>query len=498
MRSEENTIKKLHNSETNSIKPWLVGNEGKNTTLGVMREYKPRNSASNLGRQPKLRVQQPRIMRLQRHVEPVLNQPTFLRGPRLGDYSPEAVAATTVEPYDAAKQYVKALHNPFDMPSGEAHVLDPFTAVPCEAVKHGGLSMPTIHNGASAADGSVAFFVRGDALATIYYPASIDASSNVTWTGGTVLDTYGTYTNAYYYRPVVTFARIKVFQTGDPHVVTVCSYRLNPFSTATQAAASVAKTSGGVTTAQREWLSGVESELAPDSSYDVVCHASRGTVDQFIWTTATVDRGINGFMGACVWLYGLRSTDRVEITYGSHAEFMPVNATAVLNYANLAAVNPNPAATTLAGAAADVMSNTGADVVVNKATAKPSNTINKILNIIDNEKVRDSVDNGVKAIEKAFEGDLFGAAKEAYSGIKRWIFNSPIVLRTLDGNITLPSIMERIATQRAREAKATSAHSSRTTSSKAEEEKSLDDAEIVTPTSARRPSLALSLSARKK
>lgn len=385
--------------------------------------------------------------------------PTPATGPspnRLGrsanDFSPDIAAFATVEPYDAAKRYVGGISDPWAAQSGTLHAMDPYTAIPCEATKIELVTSLPIHNGSSAADGSVTFMLRGDTYFTIYLPLSVDASHNVTWVGGTPLSTYGSYTSNYYHRPVVTYARVRIFQSAEPHSVCVSTYRITPGVTATQLAACPAKTNDGVTTDQRTWLQGAEAEIPVDASIDLVTHASRGTAEKFSWSAVAAERGSSGFQAFAFKAFGLRSTDRVELIYGSHAEYTPAASTMPLTPSLISTVIPSATASSLALAASETKTNVGADVVVNRAAdnaVSSKKTVDKIDRVLNDARVKDTLSKGIDAITDIVTGDWLGAATNVFSIAKKWIFGiatTPTSLTLTDGSkVVLPPLVLRYA-----------------------------------------------------
>lgn len=179
-------------------------------------------------------------------------RPPLYGGLRNGvnDFAAAGASPTTISGYDAAKVYLGALADPLSASVG-CHLLDPQTTVPCEATKYMASTNLAISNGTSAADGSLAILMRGDGYHTIVIPNSISAAHAITWTGGTYLDTYGSYTSSWGSRCVLIFGYITVFQTGDPHVVTAHSFRAPPAVVATQFGAGPTQTNYGVTSSQR-------------------------------------------------------------------------------------------------------------------------------------------------------------------------------------------------------------------------------------------------------
>jgi len=449
------------------------------------------------------------------------------------DYSPEITATACIPPYDAASAYVYGIDNPWLAPAGSLHVLDPNTTTPCESAKYTVVVNLAVTNGSTSCDGSLAFLLRGEPKAGLVQPLSISGGHVITWTGGPTTDLYttATYSANYYVRPVVTFARVRIFKVGDPHAVSVMSYRIMPDSASNQIAYCPTAASLGVTTAQRTYMAGSETLMPDNALMDFKTHQSRGSVDYFTWSAPNTARNSSGFMATVVWMYGLRSTDRVEVEFGSHVEFCPVflgSAAPVV----LSSVQTCASATALTTAYADELTNHGGDQVVSEPGAgpesKPSPSAKKVASVVNKEKIKDTVDNGISAIEDIITGNWGGAIKNVYDGFHRWFsphMLAPRFLTTLTGVVALPPLLGgdfyrtamKIGTSSSLISQRSS--SSATTRKTPDEEKTVpdlndlpsnlsdvtrtvnaltDDPEIVTPKSARRPSVALSLGGRRK
>lgn len=387
-------------------------------------------------------------------LQPLNSQRSGLASFGNNDYSPEGNSSLVLEPYRAALDFASALDHPWSAVSGSARLIDPLQTIASEAAKHSETTNVTVHNGATAADGSIAFILRGDTKDTIFFPASIDAGSTVTWAGGTGRNTYGTYSSGFYVRPVVTFVKLHVYQTGDAHPISLMSMRLMPAVVATQYGVAIDKTSSGPSQLEKDLLGGTETVLNPESEASFRSHASRGTADYYSWTTVGADRGASSFAAYCIWAYGLRSTDRVEIEYGSHAEYMP-NATVPtpLHPDSIGAVMSNSAAADVSMALADTMVATGKDQRVSNAPAADGDSkgISQVKSIITNEKVADTVDNAVEAVMDVVSGNFWGAAVNVFKGISRWftaeLLLSPVRIRTTDGeHVMLPPLIARYTT----------------------------------------------------
>lgn len=358
--------------------------------------------------------------------------------------SPDTIASTVLEPYQVAAATVHTIEDPVNAHSGDARLIDPVETIPCEANKNMAMLNLTIFNGTSAADGSTAFLLRGDTYATVYTPATISAAHAVTWAGGTARNTYAPYTVNYYCRPVVTFAQVHVFQTGDPHVVSICSYRVPPNALATMYANCPAATNVGVDTLLREARWGTETDLLPGKTALFVSHTTRGTYDRGVWVAVTSDRGETSMLGTAVWLYGLRSTDRVALTYGSHAEYLSaVVSVSPHNASTLAAVAPNSAANDLMLQFSDAKQGVGGDHTIVPASGSSLNVANKVVNKMWYEKGMDTLDNALEAVADIVSRDYGGALNAVRGAIKPWralqLFNRHYRIHTDKGEVVVPS-----------------------------------------------------------
>jgi hypothetical protein len=352
--------------------------------------------------------------------------------------------------YQAAKNYMRALADPIGTPEGLVHILDPYTSIPCEAGKNQGSSNLTIYNGTSAADGSLCFLLRGDSYSTIVFPATISAAHAVTWTGFSKLDTYSPYTSGFANRAILSFAKINIFQTGDPHVITLHAYRAPPNGVATQYGAGPTQTNYGCTQLQISQFQGTDQIVKPGDSIEFMSHETRGTGDFLAWGSTGSERGANGNVGHFIWLYGLRSTDRVELVYGSFNEFYPLTAIqSVLS--TPAAVEATSYAADITLAAASSLTDVGADTLTNNSGAEiKRSTLSKVSDKITSLATSDAVDKGITAITDLVEGNFWGAIENGFGAVMS-IFNTRLFqhqkLRMIDGQTLLaPPILPRAST----------------------------------------------------
>jgi hypothetical protein len=304
-----------------------------------------------------------------------------------------------------------------------------------------------IYNGTTAADGSLAILVRGDPYHMIIKPASIDAFHAITWSGYSTLDAYGSYTSSWGTRPVLCFAYVTVFQTGDPHVITAHSYRSPPAIIGTQIGTGPTQTNYGVTSTQRTLYQGLDSGIVPGNAAKVMCHQSRGSADVFLWNQCTSDRGASAYEGTYFWLFGLKSTDRVEMTYGAYAEYYPLSAAVVLGSAPTA-VSASSMVSDLVLGASDALSNVGADVMIDTPDeSRDKSVLSQVSRKITDMASSDIVENSVDAITDFVEGNFWGAAKHAWgaiSGIFSVGYWQPQRLRMIDGSVLVaPPILPR-------------------------------------------------------
>lgn len=367
----------------------------------------------------------------------------------VNDVASDSSPIRIIDGYAAGKDFVKGLGDPWAAPGGTMRVVDPWTSLPTESYKYTNSMNLPIANGTTAADGSTAMMIRGDTLQTLYVPAGIDAAHAITWAGGAGYSTYAPYTSGYYNRPVCTMVRIRVLQTGDAHVVTVCSYRVLPATIATQIGVGPASTNVGVTAALREAYQGSEIDLPHSCTLDVVCHASRATTDYFNFTTTGSDRTIYGFAGGFVWLFGLLSTDRVEVQYGAHTEFMPITSAQPL-LGGLGMVQATSGSADLSIGAADALTFTAKDIIVNtpgKDKTSVSTAMDKAANVIAKRSTLDTVETGVNIVTDIVAGNWLGAAKNTWDLAKHWIWGSalyrPLLVPTPKGFVLIDPILPR-------------------------------------------------------
>jgi len=374
------------------------------------------------------------------------------------DFSPEVMDSVVIQPYDAAANFVVGLEDPWGSPSGSLRINDPQSTIPCESTKNSVTKNLTIYNGTTAADGSLALLFMGSTYHSMYEPATVSAAHAITWVGGTSTSTDGSYNAGYYNRPVIIYARLRVVQTGDPHVVTGYSVRVLPATSPTMYGTCPTATNIGITQAQRDWLFGTEATLPVDATVDIRLHCSRGTTSYYSWTQVGSERAADGFAGSCFWLYGLRSTDRVEVMVGSHAEYLPVStAAAPLSLGNFGAVQSASSASEVATATAEATTSAGRDLTVNTPNQTPSNALasgtKAVLSQVKKAASSDFVDNSINAITNIVDGNWWSAAKDVWGAVSGLfssklamsVFLKDITIQTPDGPLRLPAVIHRYA-----------------------------------------------------
>lgn len=408
------------------------------------KKKKNRNGPPSLPQRPKRTHYQPKKKEVVSPQRLVMTR--FLRHGGANDFAPSIASGIAVDGYDAGKELLRCFADPVGTPEGLVHLLDPYTTIACESSKFLSSVNMTIFNGSTGPDGSLMFMLRGDTLHTITLPATIDAAHNVTWAGFTSLNTYAPYNNGWYTRPMNTFVRLSVYQTGDPHVVTLHTYRAPAAVVATQVAAAPVATNVGTTAMHRESFQGSDTEVMPDAQIDFSSHVGKGTADATAWNQVNADRGAIACTGHYVWLFGLRASDRVEMTYGSFAEYYPITTLQALN-TTPSAVTCTPMCSELVTGAADVISTVGADVIIdNSDDQKKKSTVEKVVSKINALGVADTVENGLSVITDIVAGDFWGAIKGGYNLIRKLFavnLYRPQRLRTAEGFVNCPPILPR-------------------------------------------------------
>lgn len=242
-----------------------------------------------------------------------------------------------VPTYVGAEEYVNALLNTFT--ANPARIPEVGNHIPTEAYKAPLQSVAlTVQNG-TVDDGSICFFLRGDTMNTITLPGSISAAHAPDWNSTVSYSTYSPFTSSYFSRPISCAARIKVFPTGDPHVLTINSHRVQPttlaVALANPATMLTSFTNVGPTALHKTAFDGSEVS-APATGFHAQFITTR-TMNQLEatkWVQCGTDRSYSSQEGWCVWIYGLRSTDRVQLEWTAIAEYVstllgPVSAASV-------------------------------------------------------------------------------------------------------------------------------------------------------------------------
>lgn len=212
------------------------------------------------------------------------------------DSSAGFTVAPAIPPYDAVHDYMRSLVDPFnDLP---VHIPEPGDNLPTEAYTLPlGIQNPTIYNGASGPyDGSFAFGLRGDSLGSYFFPQTISAAHAPTWTNSSsyYVNTYGSFTNSYYTRPVVLGVRVQVIQSGLPHTVTISSYRMPPTTIASAFANGPAAVNAGCTTTQQTAYGGKDVTMHPGEEAVFICNRGMNSVERYYWNQVTTDRTTHG------------------------------------------------------------------------------------------------------------------------------------------------------------------------------------------------------------
>lgn len=344
------------------------------------------------------------------------------------DFAPEVLPIKAVDGFTAAATFATAVMDP--IAAKDAHLVDPFTTVPCYAEKYYSGFNATIYNGTTGADGSCAYFVRGSLIDAVLAPATIDAGSVITWTGGSTSDS-AVYSTGFVCRIVSTYATFRVSQTGEPHTVTMYTVTIPADTMANQITNLITTTASGIGYATSMWGAATEHVVADDEVNTVVCAASQGTIERYTWSDATADRGVLGMSGKEVWFYGLRSTDRVEVRYGSHAEYIPYAIHPATVGSNLpTAVRATASAADLADAVGDVAASQPVRVDSPKHNGFEK-TLNTVWGIIKKVANSDFVRNAANTILDLATGGIdriFGLA----------FLSTPIRLRTEQGVKLIP------------------------------------------------------------
>lgn len=361
-------------------------------------------------------------------------------------------AAPVIEPYHAAAVYASNLFTPWDANDGDLRMIGLESCIPNEAKVAKGSVNLTIFNGTTGADGSVAFLLRGDTFQTVTLPATISAAHAITWSGGFSYNTYGSYTSNYNHRPVLTYAIVRVIESDVDHSVDACSYRIFPGTVANQLAACPTVTNAGVDPTLSRTSGAHQEILHPRGPmlYPVTNRLSRTSTDREFYNQVTIDRTVYALTGTVVWLYGLRSTDRVELCFMSAAEYLGSTATGPLYPNLLAVVGSNGAAHDLQLAASDAATDAGLDAVAVANTDELRGIGAKVAKRVWSEKAADTLDNSIEAITSLVSGRFGDAARSVYRAVVPWFranpYYAPFQIKMVDGTVVrYPPYLQHLA-----------------------------------------------------
>jgi len=309
--------------------------------------------------------------------------------------------APVMDAFDAAKLLAASLMDPASATSGARLIEQNDSLATCAKHTSASLSL-SIANGTTAADGSCAFFLRGDGKSAITIPASISAASVVTWAGGTSYDAYdASFAAGSWFRPVVTYAKVNITTFGDKHDVRTTMYRVPPNTLANQIPQLIANTSTALGVALRS-LGGEQS-----NSLDAYIRSYKayGDNERKWWSLIGSDRGTSTTEGAVCWIYGLRSTDQVVLTFGMHAEYDVITNPAAHATSDYAAILPNSAASTICDLVATALTSGNHDTTFVNGD-QPDATIERgfrvVNNVIDTARKKDSEESAAGTLFKVF------------------------------------------------------------------------------------------------
>jgi len=327
---------------------------------------------------------------LERPLHGAFNSPILAHPTGLNSNYEVASWAPELSPFGELRQTGLNLADPVGgLP---VHLVTDEDNVPTEAAKTGPLllNLP-IYNGAStAADGSFAFIIRGDSYGTIIRPATISASHAVTWTGGTLLSTYAPYTVQYYSRIITSYARLRFYCVGDPHNISLSAFRIQPQGVSGTMSVGCTYTNVGCTENQLRAFGGFDTTMAPGAIMTFQCNQAQSSFSRSQFMQIGSERGTNSNAGWCIFGYGLKSTDRLALDYGSYFECMsytdaPLNINTVGNVRSSAVAAD--AIESIMGASASQPTYSATDSIWDRMIGAASTAINKFAQITSNSDV---------------------------------------------------------------------------------------------------------------
>jgi hypothetical protein len=233
------------------------------------------------------------------------------------------------DPYDAARDYLKAYNSPWDNPPPS--MADPASKYPLARHQVTYFSNPTITNGA-ALNGSAAFLFRGDpyhALST----ASISALHAITGWSNTS-DMCGSLTANHPARMVLSAIEIAYSPIGELHNVRYSVTNCPPLAHASQQSdiSVPTYTSLGVSSTQIKDRLGFDGQLSPAKNTVRLILKSLSSSAATKFMSPVADRTTDGNGAYHVWLYGLSINDMLSLRLIFDLEYYPTGAGVWLDY----------------------------------------------------------------------------------------------------------------------------------------------------------------------
>jgi hypothetical protein len=149
----------------------------------------------------------------------------------------------------------------------------------------------------------------------------------------------------------------------------------------------------------------------------------------------------------CVWLYGLRNTDRVALKYAVNAEFIPNGVQPILDTAAYGMVAPSATASDLATGTAQAVVASGNDRVrgpTNEVAEHHNTNVAKTDQVVETAAKKDFVDNAIDTVGKILGGSPLDAIGSFLGG-----FLLPNALKQLDArHMLVPPLAQAIRYRR--------------------------------------------------
>lgn len=250
-----------------------------------------------------------------RQTRPMLPQHT----PRESPFLASTEGVNIVSGLDATRTLIHGYLNPFES-SDAVRIPDLFTLCPTCVDSDYSAGSQAIANGTTGADGSAAWYLRGEGNSNLVAPASISAAHAITWAGGSAINYLGSVPTSALSRVVGAAWRFTYISVGDPHDVIFNVMEIPPSTCVTATFTNFpTATNVGPTVTQRECFGARSFRISSGETVQLTALPMDHRCCTFMLHSGSrTDSGLSGFI---VWAYGLKSTDSLTLEIRIRFEF---------------------------------------------------------------------------------------------------------------------------------------------------------------------------------